>query len=89
MENLILLAGERQERKNRFRTTMTHKRIKDAVTRRPFRPFTIHVDDGRSIEIRSDDEVVLHPKTKKTMILFIDEGVQIIDIGHISALQEV
>ena len=67
---------------------MTHKPIKDAVTRRPFRPFTIHVDGGRNIDVCREDEVVLHPKTKRTMILFVDEGVEIIDIGHISALHE-
>jgi hypothetical protein len=67
---------------------MTHHDIKKLAARRPFRPFSIHLTDGQVLDVRREEEIGLHPHTKKTVVVFEpDGGYWIIDIGQIATLQ--
>ena len=59
---------------------MTTEAIKDAIQRRPFRPFSVRLADGAEIQIQNQDYVALHPVGKTFIIFEADGGYRIVDI---------
>ena len=48
--------------------TMTKEALSKAVLREPFRPFVLHVADGREVPVPQRDFVSMHP-TGRTVIV--------------------
>jgi hypothetical protein len=69
---------------------MTIDQIRRAVTARPFRPFTIHMSDQRTFEVRHPELLVRVPRMERTIILAFpeEEAFEIIDLLHVSSLTE-
>jgi hypothetical protein len=65
---------------------MTTEAIKDAIQRRPFRPFRVRLADGAEIQIQSQDYVALHPAGKTFIIFEPDGGYRIVDIPLVTDL---
>ena len=65
---------------------MTPEAIRDAVQRRPFRPFSVRLADGSQIQIQSQDYVALHPAGKTFVIFEPDGGYRIVDIPLVTDL---
>ena len=65
---------------------MTTEAIKDAIQRRPFRPFSVRLADGSEIQIQNQDYVALHPAGKTFIIFETDGGFRIVDIPLVTDL---
>jgi hypothetical protein len=65
---------------------MTTEAIRDAVQKRPFRPFSVCLADGSQIKIQSQDYVALHPAGKTFIIFEPDGGYRIVDIPLVTDL---
>jgi len=59
---------------------MTTEVIKDAIQKRPFRPFSVRLANGLEIQIEDQDSVALHPVGKTFIIFEPDGGYRIVDI---------
>jgi hypothetical protein len=60
--------------------------IRDAIRRRPFRPFSVKLADGSRIQIQHQDNVALHPAGKTFIIFERDGGYRIVDIPLVTDL---
>jgi hypothetical protein len=65
---------------------MTTEAIKDAIQKRPFRPFSLRLANGDEIQIQSQDYVALHPVGKTFIIFEPDGGYRIVDIPLVTDL---
>jgi hypothetical protein len=66
---------------------MTHQEIKKAASRRPFRPFGLRLPDGELVQVRRENEIGIHPRTKKTVVIFESGGTyRILDVALITEL---
>ncbi len=65
---------------------MTTEAIKDAIQRRPFRPFSVRLADGSQIQIESQDYVAMHPVGKTFIIFEPNGGHRIVDIPLVTDL---
>jgi len=52
---------------------MTLEEFRNTINARPFRPFTIHLADGRSIHVLSHEYIARSP-TGRTFAVYDDEG---------------
>ncbi len=59
--------------------------IQDALEFAPFRPFTIELDNGKKVEVKHPDYVMLSP-SKNTAVVFVGEHVHLMDVDHISTI---
>lgn len=67
---------------------MTIDQIRRALTARPFKPFTMHMDDGRAFSVKHPELLALIPGMERTVILGFpaEEAVEIIDLLHVTLL---
>jgi hypothetical protein len=66
---------------------MTKEEIRERVSRRPFKPFTVRLADGMEIDVPSLDHVHLHP-SGRTLFIHLDRGgTKIIDVALVTALE--
>ena len=68
---------------------MTTKTIQKAVSQRPFRPFTLRLDNGQRIRVTEHERVAVHPEGKTLILFERDGGYRIVDIPLIAELQTV
>ncbi len=65
---------------------MTTERLRQALTNRPFRPFSIHLADGAAFDVRHP-EMALHTEGGRTIFLNTGgEDVQVIDLLLVTRL---
>jgi len=65
---------------------MTTEVIKDAIQKRPFRPFSLRLANGLEIQIEDENLVALHPAGKTFIIFEPDGGYRIVDIPLVTDL---
>ena len=65
---------------------MTTEVIKDAIQKRPFRPFSVRLADGSEIQVEDQDYVALHPAGKTFIIFEPNGGYRIVDIPLVTDL---
>jgi hypothetical protein len=67
---------------------MTAERIRQFLKRQPFQPFKINMTDGRALEVRHPDFVVLPPGWDTTAIVtFPDYKFEFIYIRNITGIE--
>jgi hypothetical protein len=64
---------------------MTVTNLEDALHKRPFTPFEVHIDNGKTVHVCHPD-YFLFSKSKRTAIIVEDEHFHIVDLDHISSL---
>jgi len=64
---------------------MTVDEILKAHRTRPFRPFTIHLADGRTYTIRHPEFLAISP-TRRTVAVYLPDGLEIIDLFLVSSI---
>ena len=64
---------------------MTATNLADALHKRPFTPFEVHIDSGKTVHVRHPD-YLLFSKSKRTAIIVEGEHFHIVDLEHISSL---
>jgi hypothetical protein len=65
---------------------MTTEVIKDAIQKRPFRPFSLRLANGLEIQIQEQDRVALHPDGDTFIIFEPNGGYRIVDIPLVTDL---
>lgn len=59
---------------------MTIDRIRELYGAKPFRPFTIHLADGREISVRHQEFMALGPGGRTVVVFHDDDSLNIIDL---------
>jgi hypothetical protein len=66
---------------------MTAETIRDFLKRQPFSPFSIHMNDGRRLNVTHPKSVVLPPGWSSTAIVtFPDERFEFVYIRNVTTL---
>jgi hypothetical protein len=60
--------------------------IKDAVHAEPFRPFVVHLADGRSAHVPAADFVSINPRGRTVLIWTEQGGFRVIDMPLITEI---
>jgi hypothetical protein len=60
--------------------------IREAITARPFKPFTVRVSDQRSYLVPHPDFILVGPNGRTVVIVLPDDGVRVLDTLHITSL---
>jgi hypothetical protein len=66
---------------------MTTERLQSAMRQTPFRPFTIHMADGREIEVPHPDFVAYTPTGRTVIVVHPDESYSVLDLLLMSELE--
>jgi hypothetical protein len=66
---------------------MTLEEFRNAYLAQPFRPFTVHVADGRSVEVLSPEFIARDPKGRTISVYHPDGRHYIIDLLLVSQLE--
>ena len=65
---------------------MTIKAIQEAVHQTPFRPFNLHITDGRTVEVPHPDYIAFAP-TGQTITIYAEDDVpRIFDVALLTEL---
>jgi hypothetical protein len=69
-----------------IRWIMTANEIREHIVTQPFRPFWIHVADGRRIAVRARDFILISPQGRQVDVYQPDDAHDILDIFHITGV---
>jgi hypothetical protein len=65
---------------------MTIEQLRSTQSQRPFRPFTIHLADGRSIRIAHPDVMAMSPSGRTLVVFYPDDSLSIVDLLLVTEL---
>ena len=65
---------------------MTIEQLRSAREANPFRPFTIHLADGRSMRVPHRDYLSMSPGGRTVMVYQTDESFSILDLPLVTEL---
>jgi hypothetical protein len=66
---------------------MTIEQLRDAYEAKPFRPFVLHLADGREIPVRHRDFIMAIPSGRTVSIYQPDDRMNIIDLLLVTDLE--
>ena len=66
---------------------MNVKSIREICEERPFRPFTVHLADGRNIPVVHPEMVLYPPSGQEVIIYQPDDSFDFIDVFQITSLK--
>lgn len=66
---------------------MTSQHLRQLLTARPFRPFTIRTADGTRLRIRHPELAALSPSGRVVVVFGDDDAFQMIDVLMITILE--
>jgi hypothetical protein len=66
---------------------MTIEQVRAAYQAQPFRPFTIHLADGRNIEVLSREFIMAVPSGRTVIVCQPDDTTHIIDLLLVTDLE--
>jgi hypothetical protein len=66
---------------------MTIERLRDAYEAKPFRPFIIHLADGRGIPVTSPEFILSAPSGRTLVVFQPDDALNIIDLLLVTDLE--
>jgi hypothetical protein len=66
---------------------MTNEQFRAAIRSQPFRPFTIHMDDGRQLKVNHPDFAVQSPSGRTVIVFGSDENYSVLDLLLMSELE--
>ncbi len=65
---------------------MTIEQLRTAREAHPFRPFTIHLADGRSLRVPHRDYLSTSPRGRTVIVYQVDEAFSILDLLQVTEL---
>jgi hypothetical protein len=68
------------------RMVMTADDIRKHIVATPFRPFWIHVADGRQIAVRARDFILVSPQGRLVDIYQPDDAQDILEVFHVTGV---
>jgi len=66
---------------------MTSEQVKTVLRQQPFRPFTLHLADGRAIHVPHNEFAMLSPSGRTLVVYQSDESMNIIDLLLVTDLE--
>lgn len=66
---------------------MRHEQIRELLRSQPFRPFTIHLPEGRAVEVVHHDFALLSPDGRTLIAYGPDSSFNMIDVMLIASIQ--
>jgi len=66
---------------------MTIERVREFYDAQPFRPFVIHLADGRAIPVRHRDFMMAAPSGRKIVVQQLDDSLNFIDLLLVTDLE--
>jgi hypothetical protein len=66
---------------------MTIEQLRQAYQARPFRPFVLHLADGREVPVRSPEFMMTAPSGRTVVVMQPDETLNIIDLLLVTELE--
>jgi hypothetical protein len=66
---------------------MTTEQFRATLHQQPFRPFTIHMADGRTFAVAHPDFVAQSPSGRTVIVIQPDESYSVLDLLLISELE--
>jgi len=66
---------------------MRHEQIRELLRSQPFRPFTIHLPEGRTVEVVHHDFALLSPDGRTLIAYGPDSSFNMIDVMLIASIQ--
>ena len=66
---------------------MTVEQLREAFNNQPFRPFTLHLADGRSIHVPSREMIMSAPNGRTIVVCVGEDRVNIIDLLLVTDLE--
>ncbi|MEM6329836.1 MAG: hypothetical protein AAF790_06260 [Planctomycetota bacterium] len=66
---------------------MTIDRIREAYNAAPFKPFNLHLADGRSIPVKHRDFMMAPPKGRRVVVAQPDGSLNIIDLLQVTDIE--
>ncbi|MFZ4731848.1 MAG: hypothetical protein ACOYK7_04835 [Pirellulales bacterium] len=66
---------------------MTVEQFREALRSRPFRPFTLHLADGRAVTVRHPEWALASPSGRTTVVMHPDDSMNIIDLLLVTDLE--
>lgn len=68
---------------------MTIEQVRSMHAARPFRPFRIHMADGRSVDVQHPEFLAQSPTGRTIMVAKADETFEIIDLLLVTSLEPI
>jgi hypothetical protein len=65
---------------------MRHEQIRQLLTAQPFRPFTVHLPEGRAVEVFHHDFAMISPDGRTLAVYDRDGVANIIDVMLIASI---
>jgi hypothetical protein len=66
---------------------MIFEKIREAVEKRPFRAFTLHLNDGHRAVVDHPELMILPPDTQEVVVVYeVPGGVRIIDVDSVTEI---
>ena len=67
---------------------MTNEQLRKTLRTQPFRPFTLHMGDGRALRVRHPDFVWIPPEGRRTAIVSTGgEDFEIVDLMLVTSIE--
>ncbi len=66
---------------------MTTKEFQQVYEAKPFRPFAVHVADGRAISVRHQEFAMLSPSGRTVIVYQPDDSFDVIDLLLVTTLR--
>ncbi len=66
---------------------MTSEQLKATLRQQPFRPFTIHMVDGRSFTVSHPEWVMVSPTGRTAILVEPDDSYSIVDLMLMNELE--
>lgn len=66
---------------------MTAEQFRNTLHQQPFRPFTIHLSDGRAFHVAHPDFVAQSPSGRTVIVFKTDESYSVLDLLLFSELE--
>ena len=70
-----------------YNDAMTVEQLKAALHAQPFRPFTIHMGDGRSFLVKHQDFLSRSPSGRTVIVYGDDDGFRVLDMLLVTELE--
>ena len=66
---------------------MNARTLKATIDKSPFRPFKLHIADGRDVEVPSADHISLDPRGRNALIWADNGAYRIVDIMLVTEIE--
>lgn len=83
----LIEPAKRAQRDRRSEIEMTTDKLREVMRNQPFRPFLVHLADGRAINVEHPDFIAISPSGRTAIIYTKDDASHFIDLLLVTDLE--